>query len=168
MAFLKSQRTLIGLILICLLVCIYGYYSDNPISQHDLITIKSKLSCKPELQQSGGDMPYYWIEFNTESENKVFCIKKCAYDLVNKDEILNMNSGIDVVIMVNNNEYKETAKKLEVYSLVINGKKQFDLNDFNNCHINYWRKLIPILLILMGIFLYKLIRSKELKAWINS
>ena len=162
MNILQSNNTLIALILICLVVGIYSYYANMPIELKDLKTIKGELVDKPKLIEQGEGMQYYFIELRLKDNNKRFYFKNCAYNLVNDDSVLKLAPGLHIELTVNRYDY-EDKEKLDIYSFSIKEKEDIlSLDDYNSCHVNYWKKIMPFIVILIGLLLYRILLRKEL------
>ncbi len=158
MKILESNMNLLGLVLIALIVMFYSYNTDKPILEGDLILVEGSLGSKPKLITQGGDMPYYEIELKLKNNNKDFSLANCGYDLVNKNQILDINVGQQIHCQVNKSEYRE-EDDVKIYSLRIDNKVIFKLADFNRCYVNYWKHLIPIVIIILLILFYRILKG---------
>jgi len=138
------------------------YYTKLPIELKDLRTIKGELLDKPELIEQGEGMQHYFIEVRLKGNNKIFCLRSCAFDLVNVDSVLKLAPGLPVELTVNKYDY-EDREKLDIYSFAIKEKGGIlSLDDYNRCHVNYWKKIMPFIVILIGLLLYSLFLNQGL------
>ncbi len=162
MNILQSNITLTGLIIICLVAGIYVYYTKLPIEIKDLRTIKGELVDKPKLIEQGEGMQYYFIELRLKDNNKRFCLRDCAYDLVDDDSVLKLAPGLHIELTVNRYDY-EDKEKLDIYSFAIKDKEDIlSLDDYNSCYVNYWKKIMPFIVMLIGLLFYRIFLSRGL------
>jgi hypothetical protein len=159
----ESNKILTGMILICLIATVYIYYSNSPVYSSRLTEIQTKLLNSPELHQNGGDMPRYWIEFSS-IEKRIFCLRDCGYKLVNPDIILSLKPGTSITFLVDSNDYNLGNNDLEIYALSVLNRDVYKLSDYNNCHINTWKRVLFFSLILFAILFYRLVKFIRTKS----
>ena len=147
--------TLLGLILIGLLTLVYSYYSKQPIEKNDLMLIKGELQNKPKLITWGGDMPYYEIELILKDKRKDFSLINCGYDLINEEHILSLKTGQEVQLYVSRLEYRNDDD-VEIFSLTIGKENVFKIDEYNRCYVNYWKRLYPLVIIMLIILIFRI------------
>jgi hypothetical protein len=163
----ESYKTLIGLILLGFIVMVYSYYSNKPIIRDNLTEISGQLQNNPRLITWGGDMPEYEIELNlTNYEKKEFSLVDCGYQLTEEKYILGLPKGTMIKLFADRHEFT-TDNDVEIYCLYVNGKMVFSLNDYNKCSFNYWKRVLPMVLIILILLIFRvsygLVQSKKVK-----
>jgi len=155
MKILKNNGTLIGLLLISLIVCIYLYSSNMVVLNLDLIKVAGTLKAKPYLGSEGGDMSVEYIRFELNEYDNIYYLNNCAYDMCKKKEVLGLNADNQLEIYIKNDQLEK--KNQNIYSLSTEDKQLLTLEDYNSCYVNRWKYLVPIMIVLMLILLVRIL-----------
>lgn len=112
-------------------------------------------------------MPEYEIELNlTNYEKKEFSLVDCGYQLTEEKYILGLPKGTMIKLFADRHEFT-TDNDVEIYCLYVNGKMVFSLNDYNKCSFNYWKRVLPMVLIILILLIFRvsygLVQSKKVK-----
>ena len=100
-------------------------------------------------------MPYYEIELMLKGKHKDFSLINCGYDLINEEQILSLKTGQQVQLYVNGLEYRNDDD-VEIFSLTIGKKEVFRIGDYKRCYVNYWKRLYPLVIIMLIILIFRI------------
>lgn len=157
MAFFKQNNGLVGLLVVALLVGLYTFFNNIPVSQEDLISITANLAEKPFLGQQGGDMPRNFIRIRLEGDETVYDLIDCAYSSSRDSNILSLD--IETPLIVTFRPMDSESRVIELYELsVLDGENLLTLSDYNRCYANRWKMMAPFAVGLFLLLLYKWIR----------
>jgi hypothetical protein len=150
-----KNRLFIGFMLVIVIASIYAFYTHQPIEKKELISLRGRLMDSPKLIEHGEGMQYYSIKIQLIGNNKQFYIRDCAFEVVDVDSVLALNAGTTVEFLVKETDY-ENEDKINIYAFTVNEKYDYlNLDKFNHCHENYWKRLIPFLVLIIGLVIYR-------------
>ncbi|MEN7549999.1 hypothetical protein AAG747_18890 [Rapidithrix thailandica] len=156
MKIINKNSTVIGLLLISLISCLYGYYIKNPLEKNELKTIIGTLREKPFLGESGGDMPSQFIRVRIQEDDKNYDLIDCSFDACKAAEVLKLNPGKQIIISIKHSDVHR--RTVDVFALSTNHNFLLKLEDYNKCNANRWRMFVPFIIITALILLYRILR----------
>lgn len=139
-----------------------GYIEPHTISQSDVQDIIVVLDSKPDYTKPNPEnIPN--ISFKSVVYTNIFDISHCALDLINIDDIVNLNIGDTLNVLVDKRDLSESNKIITVCGITINGKRTIlNLDDYNSCAKNGWKEIyflgLTFALVLILIILWKIIK----------
>jgi len=151
----QKNRLFIGIMFVIIIASIYAYYTHQPIEKMELISVKGKLNESPKLIEHGEGMQYYSLIVKLIGNNKEFYLRDCAFEVANIDSILTLKAGTAVEFKVKETDYKN-ENEINIYTFSANEKDNYlSLDKFNHCHENYWKRLLPFLILVVGLLIYR-------------
>lgn len=152
----RSDKLISAFVLIFIAVGVYVYFFQKPIEKKDLIIVEGELFATPEIIDQSEGLQYYAIRWQLKGNDKEFYLRDCAFETANRDSILSLSAATTVKMWVLGNEY-ENEKTINVYSLIVRKNESFlDLDEFNQCYANYWKRLLPLIILVAGILVYSI------------
>lgn len=152
----------IGIILFLIIVATYYYYHPDIINASDSIDIAVELSSKPKYEEPNGDNVSD-ISFYCKGYDKDFSISHCALQLIQKNDILKLNKGDSLILTVERSDLLYKKNKLVHHPITIcavttiQKGEILNLNAYNRCQRNSWKKLRFIIYIVSFLFLIAVI-----------
>ena len=157
MKFTNDIKTLIGLLLVTIIMGVYGFYTNNPIDKNNLIEQEGTLKEVPIRENQGGDMPREYIRFELNENSTKYYLIDCAYDVANKNDILNLSSGCSVIFLIRKEESNQDKAYLFSLRAKYDNTYLLNINDYNKCYTNRWRLLVPLAIILLLVLIYRIL-----------
>lgn len=116
--------------------------------------IQGELLETPKLKEQGEGTQYYTIRWQLKGNDKVFYLRDCAFEKANNDSILQLLPGTKIEFRVKESEY-EKKEKVNVYSVSVRqDEDMLSLDEFNQCYSSYWKRLLPFVIIAIGLLVY--------------
>jgi hypothetical protein len=143
----------IGLILIGVIASIYLYLKPDTIDISKTVELDLVLESKPDYSAPNGEnVPK--ISFKCNGYKNKFDISHCALLLIDKQTILNLNSGDSLTLLVENLDLiiepmKLVYNPITVCGIKIKQKVMLSISDYNSCEGKQWKKILYIDLIFL-------------------
>lgn len=123
--------------------------------------VRGKLVDSPQLIEHGEGMQYYSIKLRLIGNQKRFFLRNCAFEAANEDSILKLQPGTPVELKVLESDYAN-EQEVNIYAFAIGKQNELlKLDEFNYCHENYWKRLLPFAVLLIGLVVYGLFFNKK-------
>lgn len=152
------MKELLGYLLIFLMTISFTYYTNKPINEDNLTFVEGKLVDDPHLGHFGGDMPRYYIEIKLLGVDNPFYIIDCAYSGSEQQQILSLKTGNNIKIGVKRALLKKNM--VHVFTLYSYDQNKFylTLDNYNYCHVNSWKILLPFIVITLFLIIFQILR----------
>ncbi len=165
----------VGLVFLATVVVLYAYVNPNTIKHSDTKKIEIKLASKPEFDEPNGDnVPS--ISFKADGYPNDFDISHCALHLINMQDILSLNKGDYLTVLVDKKYLSYKKKRLVYHPITICGielksKGQIlKLEEYNTCEKKSWKIIaVPgfIFLIILFVDIRRIVRKKQEQKWLT-
>lgn len=155
---LEANLSLVGLVIIGSIVCVYSYLNAEQVSTDHLFRIQGELLVQPKVGSQGGEMGLDNIFFKLKEGDKLFIIRNCGYDVAKRQAVLSLKQGEQIVVFI---KLKDKIKdKASVYHLDIpdNAKTPLvDLDRINSCTNRYWKNILPFIAVVLLVLILRLL-----------
>jgi hypothetical protein len=145
----------IGWIIILFLTSGYQYLS-KPVSRSELNILKGTLKTLPKFGSTGGDFPYYYMQFQLNEYEHTILINQCAYKALNMSEVSNLAVGDSIQL-----EVKELDEKWRAFGIQAGGADILAYHQYVRCENESWKSLFYLGLICFAAFVLSLVYKKR-------